>query len=140
MPPTRAQVERELSQRIQALYREQLGHRPGKVDCKLLEEKLVIVIDDSITKLEQLLTQEGQEKLAEQVRLQLDEALQAQLKDLIEAVLQVPVLDLLSDAALETERSGIIAVLDSSPTVRNPTPTQKKRSKSTAKESTKGAS
>lgn len=125
--PTRAQVERELSHRIQALYRDQLGHRPGKVDCNLLEEKLMIIIDNSITKPEQLLTQEGQEELAEQVRSQLDEAIQTQLKALIEDVLHVSVLDLLSDAALETGRSGMIAVLADSPSVRSSTP--KKRSK-----------
>lgn len=117
-PPTQAQAERDLSHRIQALYRDQLGHRPGRVKCQLLEEKLVIVIDDSITKPEQILTQEGQLALAAQVRSQLDEALHVQLKVIIEEVLAVPVLDLLSDATLETGRTGMIAILTSFPNVR----------------------
>lgn len=128
-PPTRAQAERDISHRIQALYRDQFGHRPSKVECKLFDEKLMIIIDNSITKPEQVLTQEGQDDLAEQVRSQLDEAIQAQLKALIEEVLHVPVLDLLSDATLETGRSGMIAVLTDSPVVRSSPLDQKKRSK-----------
>lgn len=133
MPPTRAQAERDLSHRIQSLYRDQLGHRPSKVDCKLLDEKLIILIEDSITKPEQMLTQEGQEELAGQVRVQLEEAIQDQLKDLIEEVLQVSVLDLLSDAALKTGRSGIIAVLTTAPTVRGPSSASKAPSEKTSR-------
>jgi uncharacterized protein YbcI len=42
------------------------------------------------------------------------------LKTLIEEVLGIPVLDLLSDATLETGRTGVIAVLEMTPEVRNP--------------------
>lgn len=130
--PTQAQAERDLCHRIQALYRDQLGHRPSKVQCQLFEEKLMIIIDGSITRPEQVLTQEGQEALAEQVRSQLNGAIQAQLKTLIEEVLNVSVLDLLSDATLETGRTGIIAVLADSPSVRPPTPTSQRRNKLSA--------
>jgi uncharacterized protein YbcI len=58
--------------------------------------------------------------LAQQVRSELDEAIQPQLKALIEEVLDVEVLDLLSDATLQTGRTGIIAVLALTPEVRNP--------------------
>jgi uncharacterized protein YbcI len=118
--PTRGQIERTLAQRIQALYREQLGHRTGKVTCQLFDEKLAIVIEDSITQPEQLLAQEGREELAEKVRSDLDAALQPQLRVLIEEVLEVSVLDLLSDATLETGRTGMIAVLSVAPQVRSP--------------------
>lgn len=118
--PTRGQLERLLSQRLQALYREQLGHQPGKVTCQLFDEKLAVIVEDSITPPEQLLANTGQIELAEQVRSDLDKAIQPQLKGLIEDVLGVSVLDLLSDATLETGRTGIIAVLDLTPEVRNP--------------------
>jgi uncharacterized protein YbcI len=118
--PTRGQLERTLSQRLQALYREQLGHQPSKVTCQLFDEKLAIIVENSITPPEQLLADRGQAELAEQVRSQLDEAIQPQLKALIEEVLDVTVLDLLSDATLETGRTGIIAVLEVTPEVRNP--------------------
>lgn len=127
--PTQAQAERDICHRIQALYRDQLGHRPSKVECQLFDEKLMVIIDGSITRPEQVLTQEGQETLAEQVRSQLNEALQAQLKTIIQEVLGVSVLDLLSDATLETGRTGIIAVLASSPSVRPSTSASQKRNK-----------
>lgn len=116
--PTRGQLERTLSQRIQALYREQLGHRPGKVTCQIFNEKMAIVIEDSITQPEQVLAQEGQNGLAEEVRTELDSAMQPQLRDLIEEVSGVSVVDLLSDATIESGRTGIIVVLESAPTVR----------------------
>lgn len=118
--PTRGQLERTLSQRLQSLYREQLGHQPSKVTCQLFDEKLAIIVENSITPPEQLLADRGQAELAEQVRSELDEAIKPKLKTLIEEVLEVSVLDLLSDATLETGRTGIIAVLDVTPEVRNP--------------------
>jgi uncharacterized protein YbcI len=118
--PTRGQLERLLSQRLQALYREQLGHQPSKVTCQLFDEKLAIIVEDSITPPEQILASNGQTELAEKVRSDLDKVMQPLLKTLIEEVLGVGVLDILSDATLETARTGIIAVLDITPEVRNP--------------------
>jgi uncharacterized protein YbcI len=118
--PTRGQLERLLSQRLQALYRDQLGHQPGKVTCQIFDEKVALIIEDSITPPEQLLADRGQADLAQQVRSELDEAIKPGLKALIEDVLGVSVVDLLSDATLETGRTGIIAVLEVSPEVRNP--------------------
>jgi uncharacterized protein YbcI len=118
--PTRGQLERTLSQGLQALYRCQLGHQPGKVTCQLFDEKLAIIVEDSITPPEQLLANSGQAELAQQVRSDLDKAIQPQIKALIEDVLGVAVVDILSDATLETGRTGIIVVLDITPEVRNP--------------------
>lgn len=116
--PTRGQIERTLSQRIQALYRTQLGHQPGKITCQLVEEKLTILIENSLTQAEQILAEEGQTQLAAEVRTQLDQAVRPKLKMLIEEILNVSVLDLLSDATLATGRTGIIAVLAGSPDMR----------------------
>lgn len=118
--PTRGQRERELSQRIQGLYSNQLGHRPTKVICQLFDDSLAIVMENSITPAEQLLVEQGQEELAEQVRSGLDDAIEPNLKALIEEILEVKVLDLMGDATLETGRSGIVVVLSNTPEVRNP--------------------
>ncbi len=117
---TVGQLERELSQKLQALYKSLLGQRPSKATCQLFDSKLAIVLEDSITQPEQLLADEGQQDLAERVRDDLDQAIRPQIKQLVEEVLQVEVLDMLSDATLETGRTGIIVVLADSPTVRNP--------------------
>lgn len=117
---TRGQLERKLSQEIQAFYRNNLGHQPSKVTCQLFDSKLAIIIEDSITKAEKILLEEGKNKLAKEVRSNLDDAIQPELKKLIEQIINVSVLDTLSDATLDTKRTGIIAVLSQTPTVRNP--------------------
>lgn len=131
--PTRGQIQRTLAQRIQALYREQLGHQPSKVTCQLSDSNLTIILENSITQPEQLLAQTGREKLAQQVRSDLDEAIQPQLKTLIENILNVEVVELLSDATLETGRTGIIALLTDTPNIRNSPLTSKTKKKTTDK-------
>lgn len=131
--PTRGQIQRTLAQRIQALYRDQLGHQPSKVTCQLSDCNLTIILEDSITQPEQLLAQTGRRELAEQVRSDLDEAIQPQLKKLIEDILNVDVVEILSDATLETGRTGIIALLTDTPNVRISTLTSKAKRKTTDK-------
>ncbi|GAX43713.1 hypothetical protein NIES4075_47280 [Tolypothrix sp. NIES-4075] len=131
--PTRGQIQRTLAQRIQALYREQLGHQPSKVTCQLSDSNLTIILENSITQPEQLLAQTGRIELAEQVRADLDEAIQPQLKTVIEDILNVQVVELLSDATLETGRTGIIALLTDTPNIRNSPLTSKTKKKTTDK-------
>jgi uncharacterized protein YbcI len=131
--PTRGQIQRTLAQRIQALYREQLGHQPTKVTCQLSDSNLTIILENSITQPEQLLAQTGRQELAEQVRSDLDEAIQPQLKTLIENILNVQVVELFSDATLKTGRTGIIALLTDTPNIRNSPLTSKTKKKTTDK-------
>ncbi|MEA5574238.1 DUF2294 domain-containing protein [Calothrix sp. UHCC 0171] len=125
--PTRGQIERTVSQNIQAFYREQLGHQPSKVTCQLNDRNLVIVIENSITPPEQLLAQAGKQELAEQVRSDLGEAIKPQIQQIIEDILSVEVVELLSDATIETGRTGIIAVLSHAPSIRTPSANTKTR-------------
>jgi uncharacterized protein YbcI len=127
--PTRGQIERTLAQQIQALYREQLGHQPSKVSCQLAEQNLIILIEDSITPPEQLLAQTGRQELAEKVRSDLDTAIQPQLKELIEETLNIAVVEILSDATLETGRTGMIAILAETPSYRSSAAVTKARRK-----------
>ncbi|MGJ3252436.1 MAG: DUF2294 domain-containing protein [Elainellaceae cyanobacterium] len=117
---TRGQLERQLSQQIQALYREQLSHQPGKVSCEIFDQKIAILIEDSLTPTEQLLMREGRHELLEEVRTDLDDVIRPKLKAVIEEVLGVEVIDFMSDATPATGRSGIIAVLSTMPEFREP--------------------
>lgn len=119
--PTRGQLERTLSQRLQALYRSQTGHRLDEVVCQIFDQRIAIILENSITQVEQLLATNGKEDLVEEIHSKVNEAIQPQVKELIEEVVGVPVVDLLSDAKLETERTGIIAVLAEVPQVRERT-------------------
>lgn len=125
--PTQGQTERTLSQRIQTLYRTHLGLQPSKVTCQLMDEKVAIVLENSVTRPEQILA-EADEPLAQQVRKDLDAAIRPQLQELIQEILNVDVLDILSDTTLETGRMGIIIILAKNPTIREPA--AKARSKS----------
>jgi uncharacterized protein YbcI len=116
---TRGQLERTLSQRIQALYRNELGHQPSKIVCQIFDSKIAIIMENSLTKPEQLLAENGKEDLAEQLRSDLEEVIQPQIKALIEEIVGIAVIDLLSDSKLDTGRSGTIAVLADSPAIRN---------------------
>ncbi|MGB3532868.1 MAG: DUF2294 domain-containing protein [Microcoleaceae cyanobacterium] len=127
---TRGQLERTLSQKIQAYYRQQLGHQPSKISCQLFDNQLAIIVEDSITPAEKLLLKEGKEALAEKVRFSLNDATKPELKSLIQEILAVNVTDILSDATLDTGRTGIIAVLENSPQVRNSNSSSKPRRKS----------
>ncbi len=117
--PTKGQLERSLSQKVQALYRNQLGQQPSKVSCQLCDEKLIIILEDSLTQPEQILAQGGQEDLAEEVRTNLDDFIKPKLKSLVEEVSGVNVTDLLSDVTLESGLTGIIAMLEKTPMVRS---------------------
>jgi uncharacterized protein YbcI len=54
------------------------------------------------------------------VRNDLDEVIKPQLQKIIEDILSIEVAEVLSDATLETGRTGIIAVLSDIPSFRTP--------------------
>lgn len=126
---TRGQIERKISQNIQAFYRQNLGHQPSKVTCQLFDSKIAVILEDSITNAEQILVEEGKEDLAAKVRSNLDSAIQPELKQLIESIVKVEVVDILSDATLNTGRTGMIVVLSQTPEMRNPESISKHRNK-----------
>ncbi len=126
---TRGQLERELSQKIQAFYRSHLGHRPSKVTCQLFDTKLAVIVEDSITNAEQILFDEGKDDLAKKVRSNLENAIQPDLEKLIEEITKVEVLDMLSDATLETRRTGTKIIINKTPQIRNPENVVKNKSK-----------
>ncbi len=117
---TRGQLERQLSQKIQALYREHLGHQPSQVICQLADSKLTVIIENSITQAEKLLAEEGCSALAKEVRTTLSDAVLQPIQSETEAILGVSVLDMMVDSTLETSRTGIIAILSDIPKTRPP--------------------
>ncbi|MBD1874831.1 DUF2294 domain-containing protein [Nodosilinea sp. FACHB-131] len=116
--PTAGQIQRNLTQQFQRLYREQLNHAIGKITCQLFDEKLLLVIEDSVTKPEQLLVETGDTALAEQVRADLVTALRPQIIEITEQALDRKVVDIMTDATLETGRTGIVIILSDPPEVR----------------------
>ncbi|BAY16988.1 hypothetical protein NIES2109_16900 [Nostoc sp. HK-01] len=118
--PTIGQLEREIAQRISALYYEQLGQRPSQVVCHFFDTELVISLEKSASPVEVTLISGGYGNLAEQVRLFLDKIIKPHLQNLIEEIIGKPILDLMTNTNLATGRTGIIVVLQQLPEVRNP--------------------
>ena len=118
--PSIGQLEREISQGISSLYNTQLGLRPSKVICHCFDKEIVITLEDSVTLVEQALVDGNYKKLADEVRVTLNKIIKPQIKDLIEEIIDRNVIDVISNSSLATNRTGIIAILEQSPAVRNP--------------------
>ena len=117
--PTCGQIERDLSQRIQKLYREQLGHSPRKITCKLFDNRLAVVIENSLTVLQKTLIEEdNQNEISQYVNSAIDNVIKLKLKTAIEEVLEIEVFDILYDSSAKSNSAGAIAILTESPSVR----------------------
>ena len=123
-PQTRGQLQRTLAQKIQKLYKTHIGHSPGKVSCQVINNTVVVIAEDSLTKLEKLLIEGEKDDLrpvqvdVEQVRSDLDLAIRPVLVDMLEEILSFEVVDILSDTTLETGRTAIVVVLYDAPSFK----------------------
>ncbi len=117
--PTYGQLEQNLSQRIQVLYLNHLGHEPNKVSCQLLDKTLTIIVENPITQLEMFLAASGKQETAEELRVNIHKAFQPLLKALIEEVVGTSVTDLLGNSNFQTSRTSVIAILATTPQVHD---------------------
>ncbi|BAZ46135.1 hypothetical protein NIES4102_31640 [Chondrocystis sp. NIES-4102] len=116
--PTAGQLERTLAQNIKALYREWFGSQPSQVDCHLLGNKIVILVKDVITPIEQLLLTTESFDLLVQIREVIDQVIRPKLQQLVEEISQVEVIKCLYNTALEYSYVGAILLLANPPTIR----------------------
>jgi len=115
---TRGQLERQLSQTLQSLYRQQFGHLPSKIVCHLFDDKLAIVAEDTITDVEKMLLGNAQANLAYNVRSVIDKAFTIEIEKIIVDILKVEIIDSICDSVLDTGYVGIIVFLSDCPQVR----------------------
>lgn len=108
---TDKQLENSLSQCVRNLYFNHLGHQPNTVSCQLVDKTLTIIVEDSITLPEQLLNKSGHVDLAKQVRSNIEKIVEVHIKQVIEEVCGIPIIELFSNSALDTRRTSIVAVL-----------------------------
>lgn len=104
-----------LSQRIKDIYRQQLEHKIDTISYKLFDNTLVIILEGIITSPERLLQENDHLHLARQVRKAVDHVIHPQIKDLIEEVLDVKVVDFLSDTTINSNLTGAIAIFEFKP-------------------------
>lgn len=116
--PTAGQLERDISQKVRSLYRNQFGHQPSRVDCHLLGNKLIISLEDVITPLEKLLVEAQSLQLVEQLRAFIEQTIKPKLQELVEEIFKVSVTNCLYDTAINTGCAGAILILADAPQVR----------------------
>ena len=110
-----SKLKTQLSKHIKDIYQSRLGHQPGEITYQLFPDKLIIVMEDSVTKTEQLLSQNNQEELANECRAVLNQAFQSQWIELIEKSMEIAIVDFLFDTTISTGRTGAIAIFDLGP-------------------------
>ncbi|MDJ0596368.1 MAG: DUF2294 domain-containing protein [Pleurocapsa sp. MO_226.B13] len=103
-------IESLLSQRIKKVYQNQLEHQLDSISYKLLDRVLIITLQGTITPPEKLLKNNNRSYLAEQVREAIDSVIHPQIQEIIEEVLDVKIVDFLSDTTIENDLTGAIAI------------------------------
>lgn len=116
--PTRGQLERQMSQTLQSLYRQQFEHLASKITCHLFDDKVAIVAEDTVTKVEKILYDHSKLDLAIDIRYAIGEAFASKVKQVITEILQVEVIDIIFDSTFNSGYLGIIVFLDDSPQMR----------------------
>lgn len=116
--PTAGQLERSISQRLSTLYSNQLGHRPGKIDCHLMGNKLVVSLENVVTPIEKLLIETQSFSLVLKLRTLVDSIIKPKLEELVEEIFQVGVTTCLYDTEIDADYAGVIVVLSDTPKTR----------------------
>ena len=108
-------IEHLLSQRIKNIYQEQLEHNLDNISFQLFDRTLIITLEGIVTSPEKLLKESNSYSLAKKVREAIDNVIHPQIKDVIEEVLDVKVIDFLSDTTIEHDFTGAIAIFEIKP-------------------------
>lgn len=116
--PTRGQLERQLSQTVQFLYRSEFGHLPSKVVCHLFADRVAIVAENTTTTIEQILLDNSRLDLAHEIRVAMSETFISQVKQTTADILQVEAIDAICDSTLDSGYLGMIIFLKDAPSVR----------------------
>ena len=105
-------IEALLSQKIKDVYQDKLEHQLDNISYRLFERTLIIMMEGTITSPEKLLKSSARLDLAKQVRESIDSVIHPQIKDIIEEVLNVKVIDFLSDTTIDNDLTGAIAIFE----------------------------
>lgn len=119
---TRGEMERSLSQYVQAFYRERLGCKTRKVSCHILNNKLAIAVENSVTPLEKLLNTYSDSKYTQDLRTRIDAIVKDCLPPKLEEILGVKISSLAIDTTLDQNFTGMLALLEEVPSLRSNRP------------------
>ncbi len=109
------EIESLLSQKIMDIYSYKLEHQLTNISYKLFDRTLIVFLEGTITSPEKLLKKNNSIYLAKQVREAIDRVIHPQIKGVIEEVLNVKVVDFLSDTTIDNDLTGAIAIFEFKP-------------------------
>jgi uncharacterized protein YbcI len=105
-------LESVLSKKIKNLYQTRLHHQVTNIYYHLFDKTLIVIVEGTITPVEQFLDESDRRELAKQVRDVIDNVIGAEIKKFIEEVFKITVVDLLSDTAIDSNFTGAIAIFE----------------------------
>lgn len=108
-------IESVLIPKIKDIYHQELEQKLDNISYKLFDRILVILIEGIITSPEKLLQKKQRGDLAKQVRTTVDGVIHPQIKKIIEEVLEVKVIDFLTDTTMNNNLTGAIAIFEFTP-------------------------
>ena len=118
--PTTGQLERDISQKLNSIYQNQFAHRASRVDCHLLDNKIMIFSEEVITPIERLLLEASSSShLVHQIRTFLDNSIKTKIEELIKEIVQVEVRNCIYNTDIDTKSAIAIAILANPPRVRS---------------------
>lgn len=115
--PTTGELMRSVSQSVQRLYRDELGHRTERVTCNLVADKLLIWIEGSVNSVTRLLRRKAAVDV-QPLHDALQQVIHQRVACIVEEQLKVEVITLVSDTCYEKECTGLIVWLSKLPAVR----------------------
>ena len=115
---TRGEMERNLSQSVQAFYRNQLGCKPEKVSCHIINEQVAIAVKNPITPIERLFSNPDDRHFVRGLRDRIDSRIKNELHSLIEGIVEVEVIAITIDTTLDNDLTGVVALLAQRPKLR----------------------
>lgn len=114
------QLQQRLFDELKNLYKRELDRELSHITCRVFEKTLVILMEGTITQAEQILADNHKKHLAKKVRQTLDRVIQPQIKSIIEQVLNLKVIDFLSDTTLDNNCTGAIVIFELENCAENP--------------------
>lgn len=104
-------LEQVLLEKVGNWYYQTFEQHPGEIDCQIYDHQITITLENSSTPIEKLLLKHGNQNLAQQVRLHLDQLIHEFLQIQLKEVLQIPISDCLISSNLETGKIIAIVIL-----------------------------
>lgn len=108
-------LENILSQKIQDIYQHQLKQQLQNISFRIFDRTLIIIMEGTVTAPEKLLSQSDRLILAKQVRQAIDLTIQPQIKNTIEEVMDVTIVDFLCDTTIDNNCTAAIAIFELTP-------------------------